>query len=58
MGSSVMVCVVAKDNFVYFLGGLAPRSRVSGYSVTDADRYDLNTDKWDKKANFHMQTEI
>ena len=51
MGSRVNVFVVAKDNFVYFLGGLARRSTYLGYSLTDADRYDLTTDTWDKIAD-------
>ena len=50
MGSRVMMCVVAKDNFVYFLGGLVLNG-YGGYSLTDADRYDLTTDMWDKIAD-------
>ena len=53
MSSRVKICVVAKDNFVYFLGGLARRSRWLGYSLTDADRYDLSTNTWDKIADLH-----
>ena len=53
MGSRVKICVVAKDNFVYFLGGLARRSTYLGYSLTDADRYDLTADTWDKIADLH-----
>ena len=57
MGSRVMMWVVAKDNFVYFLGGMARRSTAlfGGYcledSLTEADRYDLTTDMWDKIAD-------
>ena len=53
MGSRVKISVVVKDNFVYFLGGLARRTNFLGYSLTDADRYDLTTDTWDKIADLH-----
>ena len=47
------VCVVAKDNFVYFIGG--------GYCSPDrheilasADRYDLINDTWENLANLQL----
>ena len=47
LGSRVKMCVVAKDNCVYFLGG---HLSLTGYILNDADRYDLNTNTWDKIA--------
>ena len=38
------ICVVAKDNFIYFIGG-----REDEY-LTDVDRYDLNKNMLDKMA--------
>ena len=37
------ICIVAKDNFIYFVGG-----RRSNKHLKDADRYDLGKEKWDK----------
>ena len=54
MGSRVMICVVAKDNFIYFLGGLA-RSGDELKTLADADRYDLNTNTWGKIADMQVQ---
>ena len=53
MGSRVMICVVAKDNFIYFLGGLA-RSGDEQMTLTDADRYDLSTNSWVKIADLQV----
>lgn len=36
-------CIVAKDNFIYFLGG---SSREDGKLLAKAGRYDLRTNKW------------
>ena len=52
MGSRVMICAVAKDNFIYFLGGLA-QSGDKLKALSDVDRYDLSTNTWDKIANFN-----
>ena len=41
-------CFVSKDNFIYFLGG---RAIHGDEAVTDADRYDLRTNKWEKISN-------
>ena len=56
MGSRVNICVVAKDNFIYFLGGFARsrKGRKGCKTLTDADRYDLKTDTWGKIAEFHQ----
>ncbi|KAL9951886.1 hypothetical protein ACROYT_G044627 [Oculina patagonica] len=42
------ICIVAKDNFIYFIGG-----RVEGtyMFLADVDRYDLIERKWDKLAD-------
>ena len=43
-------CIVAKDNFIYFVGG----REWSGNEcrlLSDVDRYDLSKDQWDKVAN-------
>ena len=47
MGSRVKMFVVAKGNFIYFLGGLA-RSGNESKTLAHADRYDLSRDTWDK----------
>ena len=44
-------CVVAKDNFIYFIGG---RSVVPCKYVTDVDRYDLSENQWDKVADIQQ----
>ena len=40
---------MAKDNFIYFLGGGIPVRYMR--SVTDAGRYDINKNTWDKKTD-------
>ena len=47
LGSRVGICVVAKDNFIYFLGGY---SEAQFETLKNADRYDLSTNSWDKVA--------
>ena len=42
------ICIVAKDNFIYFLGG---SSREDGNLLAKAGRYDLRTNKWVKIAD-------
>ena len=41
------ICIVAKDNFIYFLGGYYPYRH---QGLNNAGRYDLNTNTWDKIA--------
>ncbi|KAL9955654.1 hypothetical protein ACROYT_G037007 [Oculina patagonica] len=43
------VCIVAKDNFIYFIGGIKtfPEPDV----VSDVDRYDFSKNQWDKVAD-------
>ena len=48
LDSRVGICVVAKDNFIYFLGGY---SEGQFETLADADRYDLRTNTWDKIAD-------
>ena len=48
LDSRVGICVVAKDNFIYFLGGY---SEGQFETLADADRYDLSTNTWDKIAD-------
>ena len=54
-GRKERMCVVAKDNFIYFLGGsTAEENAYRNYTyetVRDANRYDLNTNTWDKIAD-------
>ena len=54
MGSRIHVCVVAKDNYIYFLGG-STQSGDRQKIPTDADRYDLSTNTWEKIADLHKQ---
>jgi len=48
LGSRVGICVLAKDNFIYFIGGYA---RDRHKTLSDVDRYDVNTDRWEKIAD-------
>ena len=51
LGSREAICVVAQDNFVYFLGGYADdRHEV----LSNADRYDLSTNRWEKIADLQV----
>jgi len=47
------VCLVASDNFIYFIGG-GVRGEMNKY-LSDVDRYDLNQNTWEKVAD--MQEE-
>lgn len=42
------ICIVAKDNYIYFLGG---SSRADGKLLAKAGRYDLCTNKWVRIAD-------
>ena len=48
MGWRYGICIVAKDNFIYFLGG---SSREDGKLLAKAGRCDLRTNKWVKIAD-------
>ncbi|KAL9953496.1 hypothetical protein ACROYT_G040919 [Oculina patagonica] len=43
------ICIVAKDNFVYFIGGYIQET--DRKFLTNVDRYDFSKRKWDKLAN-------
>ncbi|KAL9956792.1 hypothetical protein ACROYT_G038330 [Oculina patagonica] len=45
-------CIVAKDDFIYFIGGAEYENGSVAY-LTDVDRYDLRKDQWDKVADIH-----
>ena len=47
MGLRFGICAVAKNNSIYFLGGLKKEGE-QYKSLTDADRYVLSTNTWDK----------
>ena len=47
------VCIVAKDNFVYFIGG-GYCSPVRHEILASADRYDLINDTWENLANLQL----
>ena len=43
-------CIVAKGNFIYFIGGAEWRD--TGYTyLADVERYDLSKNQWDKAAD-------
>ena len=44
-------CIIAKDNFIYFIGG---RGGIPGKYLTDVERYDLNENRWDKVADLQQ----
>ncbi|XP_078354421.1 kelch-like protein 21 [Oculina patagonica] len=48
LGLRTDICIVAKDNFIYFIGG---EIRGTNNVLTDVDRYDLSARKWDKLAD-------
>ena len=43
-------CIVANDNFIYFIGGLERRGEKKTF-LSDVDRFELGRKKWDKAAN-------
>lgn len=47
----IAVCIVAKDNFIYLIGG---REKISCKYLTDVDRYDLGRNQWDKRADIQQ----
>ena len=53
LGPRKGICVVAKDNFIYFLGGCVRTSLKlrSEDDLTNADRFDLKTNTWEKIAD-------
>lgn len=49
-GSREGICVVVKDNFIYFIGG-GVREQHGFKNVPRVDRFDLNQNHWDKVAD-------
>ncbi|XP_078381999.1 kelch repeat and BTB domain-containing protein 12-like [Oculina patagonica] len=47
------VCIVANDDFVYFIGGVKYEDGVDRNAQTEVDRYDLRNDQWSKVADIH-----
>ena len=45
------MCIVAQDNFVYFIGGIKWQQGNKCTLVSDVDRYHLGKNQWDKMAN-------
>ena len=48
LGLRKKICIVAKDNFIYFIGGYIQGTEKA---LTNVDRYDLSRGKWDKVAH-------
>lgn len=49
-GSKEGICIVAKDNFIYFIGG-GVREQHRYKNLSDVYRYDVNENQWDKVAD-------
>ena len=47
------VCLVASDNFIYFIGG-GVRGKINKY-LSDVDRYNLNQNTWEKVADMREE---
>lgn len=50
-GSKEGICVVVKDNFIYFIGGGVRDEQHRYKNLPDVDRYDVNKNQWDKVAD-------
>ena len=49
------LCIIAKDNFIYFIGGVEWRGHPATIKyLVDVDRYDLSKNQWDKVADIQM----
>ena len=51
LGERKAICVVARENYVYFLGGYA---NDRNEPLRDVDRYDITTNAWDKIADLQV----
>ncbi len=51
-------CIIAKDHFVYFIGGQQGSSPSKWKLVRDVDRYDLRTNQWDKVAKIQEKKDF
>ncbi len=49
----IYLCIVAKDDFIYFIGGFEFEGGKTTNLLTDVDRYDLRKDQWNKVADLH-----
>ncbi len=47
------VCIVASDDYVYFIGGVKYEHGVERTITTEVDRYDPRKDQWRKVADIH-----
>ena len=47
-------CIVATDNFIYFIGGEEWENGYPRNFRTDVDRYDLRKDQWSNVADIHQ----
>ncbi|KAL9974714.1 hypothetical protein ACROYT_G011788 [Oculina patagonica] len=47
------ICTVAKDDYIYFIGGVEYGHDNARNVLTDVDRYDLRKDQWNKVADMH-----
>ena len=45
--------IVAHENFIYFINGIEWRGRECEF-LNDVDRYDLNTDQWEKLTGLQI----
>ena len=45
--------IVAHNNFIYFIGGIEWHGRECEF-LNDVDRYDLNTDQWEKLTGLQI----
>ena len=54
VGSREGICIVAKDNFIYFLGGSHKDCDTEEKALKDVDRYDLRTNTWEKMSDLQQ----
>ena len=48
------ICIVVKDNFIYFLGGSRKDYCPEEKALKDVDRYDLRTNTWEKISDLQQ----
>ena len=56
LGKRCEICIIAKDNFIYFIGGeLSGEHPIWPYQLLKvAHRYDLSTSRWDRVADMQQ----
>jgi len=47
-------CIVAKDHYIYFIGGILWPAGNECTFLSNVDRYDVSKNKWDKVADIQM----